>query len=83
MTFSDSIDTLLLAPGSVYDLWVTSGTAQSAHVTVTIAATVTGLRQFAEDNNIAVPDGAKKADLLALVQDKPAPALTLTSIEEN
>lgn len=81
-TWSNSVDTLLLVPGSVYDLWATSGTAESNHVAVTIAATVAGLRQFAADNGIDVPEGAKKADLLALVGEAAsAPALTLGSVE--
>lgn len=82
MSWSNSVDTLLLIPGSVYDLWVTSGAAVSNHVTVTITATVAALTAFAEANNIEVPVGAKKAELLALVTDAAtAPGLTLT--EEN
>jgi len=83
-TWQNTVDTTLLVPGSAYVLWATSGAVTSNQVAVTIAATVAALRAFADANGIDVPAEAKRADLLALVQEATsAPDLTLTSTEEN
>jgi hypothetical protein len=82
-TWSNSVDTTLLVPGSVYEVWATSGAAESNHVTVTIAATVGALTAFAEAHGIDIPSGAKKAELLTLVQESNIAAPALLNTEEN